>query len=130
MLLICLIIPVANWLLLKPVIQKAQQARILNQLKRIQIQPRVVCCFVKEQAQYTLPADEWSIVLGNANARTVITMVSNPYCPPCVKPHQELDTWLDKLNEIQLRIVLLHTTRTMMKTPVTRRLMAMNETIR
>ncbi len=129
MLLICLIIPVAGWMLLKPVIQKAQQARILKyQLKKFKYNRELFAASLKEQAQYTLPADEWSIVLGNANARTVITMVSNPYCPPCGKTHQELDTWLDKLSEIQLRIVFTaYNQDNDKKTPVTRHLMALNE---
>lgn len=128
-LLTCLIVPLAGWILLKPVLQKAQQVRILKyQLKKFKYNRELFAASLKEQAQYTLPADEWSIVLGNTNARTVITMVSNPYCPPCGKTHQELDTWLDKLNEIQLRIVFTaYNQDNDKKTPVTRHLMALNE---
>lgn len=128
-LLTCLVVPVAGWMLLKPVLQKAQQARILKyQLKKFKYNRELFAASLKEQAQYTLPADEWSIVLGNTNARTVITMVSNPYCPPCGKTHQELDTWLNKLNEIQLRIVFTaYNQDNDKKTPVTRHLMALNE---
>ncbi|MFT3825206.1 MAG: vitamin K epoxide reductase family protein [Chitinophagaceae bacterium] len=128
-LLICLVAPVAAWMLLKPVLLNAQQSGTLRyQLKKFKYNRQLFTASLKEQAQYTLPADEWSIVLGNPEAHTVITMVSNPYCPPCGKTHQELDEWLDKLDDIQVRIVFTaFNTDNDKKTPVARHMMALNE---
>ncbi|MNL16035.1 hypothetical protein D3C87_1370560 [compost metagenome] len=45
------------------------------------------------------------IVLGNTEAETIITMVSNPFCGPCATTHKTLDNWLNMRDDIQVKIV-------------------------
>ncbi|MNY22235.1 hypothetical protein D3C86_1558330 [compost metagenome] len=45
------------------------------------------------------------IVLGNAEAENIITMVSNPFCGPCATTHKTLDQWLNTRDDIQVKIV-------------------------
>ncbi|GGH23422.1 vitamin K epoxide reductase family protein [Mucilaginibacter phyllosphaerae] len=127
-LLICLALPVAAWLLLKPLLLKAQQALTLKgQLQKFKYNSELFNSVLKEQPKYANPAPGWSIVLGNPDAENVITMVSNPYCPPCSKTHNLLDDWLNHNTELQARIVFTaDNTEGDIKTPVVRHLMALN----
>lgn len=128
-LIICLLLPVVMWVLLKPLLLQSQQLKTLkNQLRKFKYNQELFKNTLKTQPKYALPDDDWSIVLGNVEANTIITMVSNPYCPPCSKTHQELDEWLTRLDDIQLRIVFTATNdKNDNKTPVTRHLMALND---
>jgi protein-disulfide isomerase len=82
---------------------------------------------LKDQPKYPLPAEEWSIVLGNADASNIITMVSNPYCQPCGTAHAALEEWLHHNPDTQARIVFTaDNTDTDEKTEVVRHLMALN----
>ena len=45
------------------------------------------------------------LTLGNPNAETTITMVSNPFCGPCAKAHELLDDWLSYRDDIKLKII-------------------------
>jgi uncharacterized membrane protein/predicted double-glycine peptidase len=127
--LICMVLPIAIWILLKPLLLKIQQLKTLKQIARTFIYNRQLFeTSLKEQPKFPLPDEDWSIVLGNVEANTIITMVSNPYCPPCSIAHQELDEWLNRLDDIQLRIVFTANNNDHdRKTPITRHLMALNE---
>lgn len=127
--LISMALPVAIWLLLKPVLLKAQQINSLkNQLRQFKYNDEVFNSLLKEQPKYAMPLEEWSIVLGNVEASNVITMASNPYCQPCAKAHNALDDWLNHNPDLQARIVFTaNNTDEDIKTPVTRHLMALNQ---
>ena len=128
-LLICLALPVGLWLLLKPLLLKAQQLNTLKgQLRDFKYNTDLFNTMLKEQPKYAVPAEDWSIVLGNVEADNIITMVSNPYCPPCAKTHHALDEWINHNPDIQVRLVFTASNNDSdLKTPVTRHLMALNE---
>ncbi|WP_419803532.1 vitamin K epoxide reductase family protein [Mucilaginibacter sp.] len=126
---ICLSLPVALWLLLKPLLLEVQQVRPLkSQLRKLKYNKEFFDSLLHAQPKYAIPGEDWSIVLGNAEAENIITMVSNPYCPPCAKTHQILDEWLNTRNDLQVRFVFTaNNTEADRKTPVTRHLMALND---
>ena len=127
-LLICLALPVTLWLMLKPLLLKAKQAKVLkNQLRKLKYNKESFDQLLLAQPKYATPNADWSIVLGNTASANIITMVSNPYCPPCAKTHQILDDWLNKNHNLQIRLVFTaNNTETDIKTPVVRHLMALN----
>jgi uncharacterized membrane protein len=126
--LICVVLPVAVWILLKPLLLKNQQLITLKQsTRKLKYNRDLFEISLKEQPKYTLPDEGWSIVLGNIEANTIITMVSNPYCQPCSEIHQELEEWLNRLDDIQLRIVFTASNNKKdRKTQVCRHLMALS----
>lgn len=128
-LLICLSIPVALWWLIKPLILQAQQlAPLKMQLHNLKYNAQRFNTLLQEQPKYALPHEDWSLILGNVEADSIITMVTNPYCPPCAKTHDVLNDWLDSNLNIQLRVVFTATNdESDFKTPVTRHLMALND---
>jgi uncharacterized membrane protein len=128
-LLICLAAPIATWLLIKPLFLDTQKVKSLkNELRKLKYNSDLFKSLLKEQPKYAMPADNWSIVLGNVEAENVITMVSNPYCQPCAATHHYLDQWLNHNSDIQLRLVFTGNNKNEdAKTSVTRHLMALNE---
>jgi len=125
---ICLSTPIILWMLLKPLFLKLQQLQPLkDQLRKFKYNTELFNKLLTEQPKYTIPDAEWCIVLGNVEANNIITMVTNPYCPPCSKTHKLLDELLDQRSDIQARIVFTASNADNdIKTPVSRHLMALN----
>lgn len=128
-LLICFALPIAGWLLLKPLLLAAQQSKLLKaQLRTFKYNTQLFNSVLQNQPKYTMPATEWSIVLGNAEAGNIITMVSNPFCEPCAQTHQVLHEWLNQNPDIQLRLVFATDNYPGdLKIPVARHLMALDQ---
>jgi uncharacterized membrane protein len=126
---ICIFAPLILWMLLKPLFLKVQQLQPLKQqLRKFKYNTELFNQMLSAQPKYTQPDEEWSIVLGNKDANNIITMVSNPYCPPCSKMHKVLDDLLNQRTDIQARLVFTaNNTDNDIKTPISRHLVALNE---
>ncbi|BAU55193.1 cysteine peptidase family C39 domain-containing protein [Mucilaginibacter gotjawali] len=126
---ICLVSPVILWLIVKPLLLKLQQLQPLkDQLRRFKYNTELFNKLLGEQPKYAQPDEEWCIVLGNPQAGNIITMVSNPYCPPCSQTHKLLDELLEQRSDLQARIVFTaNNTENDIKTPISRHLVALNE---
>lgn len=100
------IAPVFFWYLLKPVLQKSTEYSLLKkQLKKFKYNSELFGHALTKQPRYAVPNEIAPIILGNPEAQTVVTMVSNPFCGPCAKAHETLDKWLKTRDDIQLKIV-------------------------
>jgi uncharacterized membrane protein len=121
---VCLIAPVILWSLLKPLFLKTQQLpSIKQQLHKFKYNSELFNKTLTGQPKYTLPGEEWCIVLGNAEADNIFTIATNPYCPPCAKTHQLLDELLHQNDNLQARIIF----KSDLSNPVSRHLMALNQ---
>ncbi|HVW12402.1 MAG TPA: cysteine peptidase family C39 domain-containing protein [Mucilaginibacter sp.] len=125
----CLVSPILLWSVLKPLLLKVQQVGPLKQqLRKFKYNSDLFNKMLNDQPKYVQPDDSWSLVLGNAEASNCITMVTNPYCPPCAKTHKLLDQLLAENNNVQARIVFTaNNTDKDIKTPVSRHMMALND---
>jgi len=125
---ICLLIPVILLMILKPLfLTEHQQGQLKEQLRKFKYNTLLFNKLLAEQPRYEVPSDEWSIALGNPEGHNVITMVSNPYCPPCAKTHKILDEFIEQNPNLQARIIFTaNNTENDLKTPVSRHLMALN----
>lgn len=125
----CLLCPMLLWILAKPIIVQLQQTKPLEQqLRRFKYNSKVFNYLMADQPKYEHPDVSWSIVLGNIASDIVITIVSDPYCMPCSKAHQQLNELLQKKKDVQFRIVFTaDNSDTDRKTPVVRHLMALNK---
>jgi uncharacterized membrane protein len=122
-LLICLLAPVVLWIMLKPLFLKIQQLPSLKQqLRNFKYNTELFDKMLTDQPKYALPAEEWSIVLGNVEANNIITMATNPFCGPCAKTHKLLDELLEHNDNVQARIVFATG-----NSEVSRHMMALNE---
>jgi len=128
LLIVVLILPIGIWVLLKPLFLYTQELHPLKvQLQKFKYNADLFNTSLTAQSKYTQPDEEWSIVLGNKSAENVITMVTNPYCPPCAKTHKLLHTLLEQKENLQARIVFTASnTEDDIKTPVSRHLMTLH----
>ena len=125
---ISLSIPVVLWLILKPFIIKQQQfSAIKGQLWDLKYNTNLFNIMLKDQPKYTIPGKDWSVVIGNVNATNTIVMVSNPYCAPCGKTHQQLHNLLMSNSNLQARIVFVaKNVEGDLLTPICRHLMGLS----
>jgi len=126
---ICLLAPVILWIISKPLFLKIQLLEPLKQqLRNFKYNTELFNKLLTEQTEYTIPAEEWCIVLGNVEANNIFTIATNPYCPPCAIMHKQLDELLDQMGNIQIRFVFTtQNTEGDRNTPISRHLMALNE---
>lgn len=100
------IIPVMAWFLLKPQLTKSAEYNPLKQqLKKFKYDQQLFNHALTNQAKYAVPDNLMPVVLGNPQAETIITMVSNPFCGPCAKAHAFLDNWLATRSDVQLKVI-------------------------
>lgn len=103
---ISFLLPILIWAFVKPFFLKtAQYQPLKQQLKKFKYNSDLFNQVLTNQPCYAVPDDLMPIVLGNPNATTTITMVSNPFCGPCAKAHEELDQWLAIRDDIKLKII-------------------------
>jgi glutaredoxin len=107
---ICFLLPIISWVFLKPIFSKAQQYKSLKlQLQQFKFNSELFNKLLVSQPKFAVPDDLTSIILGNPNAETTITMVSNPFCSPCAEAHETLHMWLANRDDIRLKIIFTPT---------------------
>lgn len=99
-------LPIFLWLIIKPLLQKSQEAeRWRGELRRFKNNPAIFNALLAKQKQMPpVPADLQPIILGNPAAEHTITMVTNPYCGPCGKGHDELEELLSLSSNVKAHI--------------------------
>lgn len=100
------LVPILAWAFLKPFFTDASQIKSLKQqLKKFKYNSDLFNQTLTNQPRYMVPDDLMPIVLGNPNAETTITMVSNPFCGPCAGAHETIDKWLKMRDDIKVKII-------------------------
>ncbi len=104
--LISFLIPILTWSFLKPFFTDASQIKsVKQQLKKFKYNSDLFKQALTSQPRYAIPDELMPVVLGNPNAETTITMVSNPFCGPCAKAHETLDQWLKTRDDIKIKVI-------------------------
>lgn len=105
------LVPILGWYFLKSFFVDAGQIRSLKQqLKKFKYNSSLFNQALKNQPKYAVPDDLMPIVLGNPNAETTITMVSNAFCIPCAKAHETIDKWLRTRDDLKVKIIFITST--------------------
>lgn len=101
-------IPISLWSFVKPLLKDAGEAKpIKHQLNRFKYNTELFNRILSNQHKYILNDDLLPIVLGNPQARTIITIVSNPFCGPCAAVHNDLEELLSFKPDIQVKIIFV-----------------------
>jgi uncharacterized membrane protein len=99
-------IPVLAWILAKPYLLQGKQIQSFKQqLRQFKYNSTLFNKLLNEETKYDLPQDDSSLIIGNREAETIITMVSNPFCQPCSSMHKRLDALLQNRSDIKLQVV-------------------------
>lgn len=68
--------------------------RTLAQYRRLKTEPDVSLMKLRQGVQADTDMGKYSIVFGNHEARTRITIVTNPFCEACAQTHREVENLL------------------------------------
>lgn len=105
-LIICFLSPIVIWSFLKPFfLASAQLKPIQEQLKMFKYNSDLFKQALTNQPRYAVSDELLPVLMGNAEADTVITMVSNPFCGPCSRAHKTIEEWLQTRDDIQLKVI-------------------------
>jgi len=96
--------PIVTWSLLKNSFKRAVQP-FKQQLSRFKYNTALFGQILTNQPRYAVGDELFPILLGNPNASTIITMVSNPYCDPCAKAHALLEDLLKTKKDILVKVL-------------------------
>jgi uncharacterized membrane protein len=100
------VITILTWAVIKSMLLKSVLTIPLKQqLKKFKYNSDLFKQVLQNQPKYGVSNDLKAITLGNPQAETIITMVSNPFCGPCAKAHQVIDEWLSYRDDIQLKVI-------------------------
>jgi uncharacterized membrane protein len=128
-LLICMILPILIWKFISPYLKRSSQIPLLvERVSELKSDMDLFHLLLNQKEKFTLLTEEDSIVLGNRNAETTVTVVSNLHCSECAKAHKILDEWLSRRSDLKLQIVFpLTNIKTDPRTPLAMHLMSLQE---
>lgn len=126
-LLLAVMVPIVIWSYLRPTMIDAQQLRsVKRQLNKFKYNYEIFEQNLTSQIRYDISKDLSPISLGDPSSETVVTIISNPFCPPCAEMHMKID---ELLKSRALRVDVLFTNfskQDTQKTRVSRHLSALN----
>ncbi len=102
--------PIAIWLFIKPLIIRAKKLdKTQQELQRFKNNPSVFQALLGNQKEVNAPSMSGiqTIHLGNPVANNTILMVSNPFCKPCAKAHNDLEEILRDNSHLKAEIIFL-----------------------
>lgn len=106
--LLCFLLPVLVWGVLKPVLIKSWSLKsVTQQLNSFRYNIDLFKLALYNQEQIEVLDQLKPIRLGNPLATTVLTIVSNPFCQPCAKAHRVIEEWLQTRDDLSVQIILL-----------------------
>lgn len=104
--LIWYLIPVLLWYAVKPYILKLQEAKnTKREYLRIKFNAEIFETLLKKQKKITAPVEGLGIDLGNKEASNHIVKVCSPYCAPCAKAHNEIESLLEEIPNLNAKII-------------------------
>jgi protein-disulfide isomerase len=116
---ICILLPMIVWGLLKPVLLNAKDAPTYRAAyKRLMYNPEMFSALLHQQREATDGWQNLGLSIGNPNAKHTIIKVCNPYCGPCAKTHPVLEEIITHNPDYNLRIIFNASNHVLDKTAV------------
>ncbi len=100
------LLPVLIWYSLKPYILSLQIAKNTKRdYLRIKFSSEIYDTLLKKQKKITISTEGLGIDLGNPLARNTLIKVCNPYCSYCGKAHADIESLLEKIPNLKVKII-------------------------
>ncbi|MEP7255417.1 MAG: vitamin K epoxide reductase family protein [Ferruginibacter sp.] len=107
---LCLMLPIIAWYLLKPILLAAKAAPGYNAAyKRLLYNPETFNSLLQQQPAAPDGWQQLGINIGNRNAANTIIKVCNPYCGPCAKAHPVLEEIVKHNVNIKVKVIFTAT---------------------
>ncbi|GAB2978905.1 hypothetical protein GCM10027049_13170 [Mucilaginibacter puniceus] len=101
-------VPVLAWILIKPYLLLSKLINPLKgQLRTFKYDNDLFKTRLEKEQKHSLLNDDDTFIIGNREAQTTITVVSNPFCSACAGMHAELIERIEKFEDIKVQIIFL-----------------------
>jgi hypothetical protein len=102
-------LPVLAWVFAKPnLLASAALKPVQDDLRRLKTNPDLFLAMLHQQAQMpALPPSMAVVAMGQPDAPHRLTVVTNPFCGPCARLHQDLTALLAQTDTVQAEIIFL-----------------------
>ncbi|MEI6263804.1 MAG: vitamin K epoxide reductase family protein [Sphingobacteriia bacterium] len=106
-----LLMPIAIWFLLKPILKRNQAAKYEKRsYLQLKYNEQVFTSLLQKQPSIlAYPTEGLGITIGNPNATKTIVKVCNPFCGPCATAHPELEKIVKENPSIKAQIIFTTT---------------------
>lgn len=93
-------VPLIGWVLIKPILKRSiELSHTAKKLKSFQYNSQIFMSLLQEQPPVNTELLSTEMQLGDVNAKTTLTIVTNPSCKACKKAHQEIEHLLHQFPE-------------------------------
>lgn len=100
------LIPILSINLLVPLISHTiKMERVTQELNSIKADENVLSAILKKQPYYEVTKETSSILWGNTDSTTLVTILTNPHCAPCAKMHKRVENILKETNKLCIQYV-------------------------
>lgn len=72
--------------------------KLNGEINALKMKDGVFVALLKEETYYKADYSTSQILWGNKDAKTLVTIVTNPHCAPCAQMHKRIEKLLDKHN--------------------------------
>ncbi len=120
------IFPIVIWNILKSPLLKNEEAKnVKKHLMRLKYNTTVFETLLKKQKVINSTTEGLGILLGNPYAKNTIIKVCNPYCSPCAKAHNKIESLINSNPNIKIQVLFTATNKEGdIKTPPVKHLLA------
>ncbi len=92
--------PLIGWVLIKPILKRSiELSHTAKKLKSFQYNSQIFMSLLQEQPPVNTALFSTEMQLGDVNAKTTLTIITNPSCKACKKAHQEIEHLLHQFPE-------------------------------
>lgn len=103
---ILLLMPIALWFSVKPMLlSHFGVPNLNNQIKFFKNNKDIFEAYLKKGKSFNLNNSLPTLSFGSVTPRTVVTLISNPFCKPCADAHQQVEKWLLQRDDVKLQII-------------------------
>ncbi len=87
------------------IVEKLKIEQITQEISSIKADEDVFFTLLKKQQNYMVDKSTSNILLGNPNAKLLVTIFTNPHCDPCARMHKRVDKLVDQSEHLCIQYI-------------------------
>lgn len=85
--------------------QKRKVEELTQELNSIKVDKNVFLAILRKQPYYEVDKNTSSILWGNKDSETLVTILTNPHCNPCARMHRQIEELLCTTNNLCIQYI-------------------------